>query len=626
LETSISTRISSNFLKYFILSGVVVAITFFACIQHNANEPELTSPFKNVYGNANYVGSVVCANCHVEKHESFMHTGMGLSFDSATKTKSAGKFNTLPVYDSLNNLFYRAFFKDNKMFIKEWQLGVHGDTTHQREEQIAYIIGSGQHTNSHFWMNNGYVYQAPLTWYVQEQKWGLPPGYKENNIRFDRKIDVECMSCHNSLPIMDKRAANKYIEIPKGIGCERCHGPGSIHVDEKMKGIIVDTKKQTDYTIVNPKRLPYKLQMDVCQRCHLQGNAVLKEGKNFEDFRPGMPLSSVMKVYLPTYSNDNHDFVMASHAERFQQSACFIQTNKGSLETYNPVVNFTCINCHNPHISVTETKVSQFNNTCKGCHGGTKNQLECTENVIVRQKLENNCVSCHMPKTGASDIPHVTIHDHFIRKPGNVNDIASKGKLIGISSVNGGSTDIRTQLLAYLTYYEKFDPNPLYMQKADALAKQTDMDKLNYLSVHYWYNKANYSKVLELASSKDTNKVSNHFMVYQLAQSCFNEGNYSLAAIWYQKALSLQPLNLDYLLAQAINQIELTNLRTAELQLKNIILLQNKFDKPYFYLGLIYDLQQKRGMAKQMYQKAIALNPLYTEAKKRLEMRKGGLK
>jgi len=603
---------------------VVATITFFSCNPTKAEEPVLSSPFKNVYGDANYVGSTVCANCHVEKHETFMHTGMGLSFDTATKSKSAAQFNTPAVYDSINHLYYKAFFSDNKMFVKEWQLKDNGDTNHIRQEEISYIIGSGQHTNSHFWMNNGYLYQAPLTWYVQEQKWGLPPGYKENNVRFDRKIDVECMSCHNSLPVMDKGAANKFIEIPKGIGCERCHGPGSIHVDEKMKGIIVDTKNKIDYTIVNPKRLPYKLQMDVCQRCHLQGNAVLKDGKSFEDFRPGMPLSAVMQIYLPTYSNDNHDFVMASHAERFQQSACFIQTNKGSLETYNPVVNFTCINCHNPHISVTETKIAQFNNTCKSCHGETKkhpdsHREQCTENLSVRKVVADNCVNCHMPKTGASDIPHVTIHDHFIRKPSKSKDSSSpKGNLVGLSSINGGSTDISSQLLAYLTYYEKFDANPLYMNKADALAKQTELENLSPLSVHYWYNKANYNKVLMMAKSKDTAYVNHHFMAYQLAQSCYNEGNYSLASVWYQKAVNLQPLNLDYLLAEAINQIELTNLRAAELQLKKIIALQDKFDKPYFYLGVVYDLQQKTGIAKQMYQKAIALNPLYTEAKKRL--------
>ena len=79
-----------------------------------------------------------------------------------------------------------------------------------------------------------------------------------------------------------------------------------------------------DYSIVNPSKLPIALQMDVCQRCHIQGNAVLNEGKSFSDFRPGMKLSSVMNVFMPVYKGDEDAHIMASHAERLKMSKCFI--------------------------------------------------------------------------------------------------------------------------------------------------------------------------------------------------------------------------------------------------------------------------------------------------------------
>lgn len=43
-----------------------------------------------------------------------------------------------------------------------------GDTIHKRIESVAYIIGSGQHTNSHLININGYIYQAPITFYTQK--------------------------------------------------------------------------------------------------------------------------------------------------------------------------------------------------------------------------------------------------------------------------------------------------------------------------------------------------------------------------------------------------------------------------------------------------------------------------
>ena len=56
-------------------------------------------------------------------------------------------------------------------------------------EQIDYIVGSGQHTNSHMMEVNGYFYQLPLTWYTQDGKWDLPTGFDAH--RFMRPMQIE---------------------------------------------------------------------------------------------------------------------------------------------------------------------------------------------------------------------------------------------------------------------------------------------------------------------------------------------------------------------------------------------------------------------------------------------------
>ena len=103
------------------------------------------------------------------------------------------------------------------------------------------------------------------------------------NTRFSRKIGLECMSCHNALPQFEVGSENKFSSIPGGISCERCHGPGSIHVQQKKAGILVDTANAIDYSIVNPGKLSIDLQFVICHRCHLQGNAVLKDNHSFFD-------------------------------------------------------------------------------------------------------------------------------------------------------------------------------------------------------------------------------------------------------------------------------------------------------------------------------------------------------
>jgi predicted CXXCH cytochrome family protein len=615
LAISISKRIEVA--QAAILLALLGSIIIIACNTH-ATEKVKDSPFLNVYGEADYVGSVTCENCHADKQHTFQHTGMGLSFSKATRQKSGADFSNALIYDSFSDLFYRSFWRGENMFIAEFRIQEQ-DTTHYREEKIEYIIGSGQHTNSHFWSDEGYIYQAPMTWYVQEQKWGLPPGYESNNIRFSRKIEQECMTCHNSLPIMDKASTHKYLDIPNGISCERCHGPGSIHVKEKNKGITVDVSKGADYTIVNPKRLPWKLQIDLCQRCHLQGNAVLKSGKSFADFRPGMALSEVMQVYLPKYDNDNHPFIMASHAERFQQSKCFIQSNSDNLSQYNPELNFTCISCHNPHISVKETNIGQFNSTCVGCHAEGKN-ASCSESDKMRMKVGDNCVNCHMPLKGAKDIPHVSIHDHYIRKPGKDSVVLIPGKVVGLKSINGGEKTNEMQLLAYLTYFEKFDAKEFYMDKADDLAAGFDLINYSPAVVHYWYNKQKFNEVKRIGDKIDTLTVAAHFTAYQIAQSYSNELSYTSALLWYQRAISLKSKHMEYRLARVEALLKLNQPKKALLDVNYIMTEQKKNAQAYYYYGLILVSENKPTLAMEQFKQVLRLEPDHKQAKKQLNL------
>ena len=448
-----------------------------------------TNEHKETYLNHNpdvkYVGIEICASCHEDKHSTFIHTGMGLSFDSATREKSSAIFSTQhKVYDSNSDMYYYPYWLKNKLFIKEFRLS-NQDTIHQLDVQINYIVGSGQHTNSHLFSEQGYLFQAPITFYVQEQKWDLAPGFENgNNARFSRILNSECVSCHNAMPKLTVGSDYKFTQIGKGIDCERCHGPGELHVEERKLGKGADVKKGIDPTIVNPRKLTWERQIDLCQRCHLQGLNVLKEGKKFTDFKPGMVLSDVFEIYLPQYEGENGSFDMANHSQRFQMSECFVQSNSKTL-------SFTCISCHNPHISVKQTGKEVYNAACKNCHQTKK----CTEKDAALLAAKNNCVSCHMPANSSVDIPHVSVHDHYIRKPKSKQDVQNMQKLIGLYAVNNSAPALETQIQAYLEYWEKFDKNPFYLTKAFELLAKTKNPKL---WLKYNYLTENYAKAIQL--------------------------------------------------------------------------------------------------------------------------------
>jgi lipoprotein NlpI len=608
-----------------------------------------------------YVGIETCASCHGDIYQSFTQTGMGQSLDFATPEKSLFKDGHPPLYDAHLNLYYQPFWHNGKLALLEFRLE-NGDTTHKLQLEADYVIGSGQHTNSHLIHVNGYMMQLPFTWYAQAEKLDFPPGYEGGyNSRYERKIGLECMSCHNAMPTeFQLGSENKYAQIATGIDCERCHGPGSAHVNKILSGNITDTASAIDYSIVNPKKLSPQLQFEICSRCHLQGNAVLDSGKSFFDFVPGMHLHEVMDIYLPRYSGGTHDFIMASHVDRFKLSQCF-QKSDGQ---------FVCTSCHNPHISRKITGKDVFDAACKKCHGG-KHQLDCSAPLSDRQEAGDYCNGCHMPKSGSIDIPHVTVHDHFIRKPvppieAKVDDLK---KFLGLVAVNNPNPTMRSRIRAYLQQFEKFAGAPYMLDSAETLLKKTGQPGTYFHEwVHLWYLLESYDQIAQFAQQFGLNELltqrltkksmdnAHAWSAYRIGEALQFSGKYEFAYRFYQKSTDLAPYQLEFfnklgtaaialedftsarkalefaanenpLYAEAHANLGYLNLlegefEGAEQHLKKAIQLRPDYEKALGNLGMLYLHLNKKQQARKILEKLVALNPSNFEAQKALEMSK----
>lgn len=587
---------------FFILFAII-GFTQFYC-----SNPKPHTVYLNHHDTVKYVGKMQCASCHNDIYQSFMQTGMGQSFAPATKQKSAAQFgNHKPVYDKTNNMYYYPFWVADTMYIAEFRLNGK-DTTHKRIERVDYIIGSGQHTNSHLTNINGYVYQLPLTWYAQLQKWDLPPGFEEGrNVRFNRNIALECMSCHNAMPVVEPTSNNKFISIGDGIDCERCHGPGELHVKEKLAGILVDTATQIDYTIVNPKKLSWELQVDVCQRCHLQGNAILKPGKSFTDFKPGMRLSDVVDVYMPSYTGDNSSFIMASHAQRLQMSKCFIQSNKQDANNDKAfsTLNLTCITCHNPHVSVKVTGTQIFNNACMKCH--TNGPADCSEKPELITAQQNNCVGCHMPKNGTEDIPHVTVHDHYIRKPATQQMVNGLKTFAGLYCVNNTQSNAnQTKAAAYLNYLERFEGDAAAIDSAWWWVLQLNADAQLPLKIQYHFLQKQFDKIVALSTRI---KEADAWTYYRIGQSYMHEKRFNEAEFWYNRAVNAEPFNLDFLNKLGAALVQQAQIEKAITVFNKSLNLQPKQEDALVNKGFALVRLNNFNEALACYNQALKLNP-----------------
>jgi tetratricopeptide (TPR) repeat protein len=632
---------------------LICGLLFFSCDNDTKQHSEKSNTSKkdsllylNHSDTAKYVGINTCRLCHQDIYNTFIETGMGKSFDLASKQKSAGDYHTSVIYDKIGDFHYKAFWDKDSLKFLEYRLEGK-DTIYKRLETVNYIIGSGQHTNSHIQSVNGYLNQMPMTFYTQKKQWDLPPGFEDgHNSRFMRKIGLECMSCHNSYPDFVLGSENKYNAVEKGIGCERCHGPGSIHVAERGKGTKIDTSKYIDYSIVNPAKLSIDRQFDICQRCHLQGNAVLKEGKSFYDFKPGMKLSDYMTVFLPKYKNAYDEVIMASHADRLKQSQCFIKSLEASVTSSTSVTGnklkpykdaLTCVTCHNPHVSIRETNKEVFNDACKKCHSAEikdtrhktqdglaeNSEIFCSKKGIIKT---DNCVNCHMPRSGSIDIPHVTVHDHYIRKPLSKKEKDDIKEFIGLYAVNEKNPSPIIKAKAYLNQFEKFENKYEYLDSAAYYLKdkteqellvnleplvQLNFSKNNYGQIITYVNRVTDNYLLRSVLNKVSYTNDNAWTSYRIGESFYNTGNLQRAILYFKNAVKLAPYGLDFKnkLASALAANNQTD--EAETLYKEILKEYPKHVSVLTNLGYVKLSKGDAVSAETLYKKALTIDPDY---------------
>lgn len=306
-------------------------------------------------------------------------------------------------YHALSDSHYSMAVRGEEYFQRRWQLDAAGKEINSEELRIDYVMGSGSHARSYLHRTErGMLIELPLGWYPDKGgEWGMVPGSDTIHPQTRRFISYKCMFCHNGYP--DIPAANKSPgsepvfagELPQGIDCQRCHGPGAEHVRTAGKG-----------SIVNPAKLTPERRMEVCMQCHLETTsgripAILQRlDRATFSYVPGQPFAdfAIAFDHAPGTGHDGK-FEAVSSVYRLRQSRCF-RESAGKLE---------CATCHDPHkIPRGDEAVRQYSSVCVQCHTAA-HPAGVTATAA-------DCITCHMPKRRADDAPHVIVTDHLIQR------------------------------------------------------------------------------------------------------------------------------------------------------------------------------------------------------------------
>ncbi len=357
------------------------------------------------------VGSKACAACHAEIYRKYSATGMATSSGRAGTGRFEESFGHAAFSDDASGAAYRVAKGAGgyELAFSKPASAVEGKRT------LEWFVGSGGIGRSYLFSVDGFLFQAPVSYYSSAARWDVSPGYQgRQSIDLTRGVETGCLQCHASRIRAVGGTQNRFANPPfeeGGVSCERCHGPGRLHVERQGKG-----------GIVNPAKLDPVRRDSTCAQCHLTGVARIARGPAYQ---PGAPLSNSLAIFVWADA-ESSELTATSHFEKLQQSRCK-QASGGRL---------WCGTCHDPHDPPPAAQsTAYFRGKCLGCH------------TPATCKRGEDCAACHMPKGQVRAGEHIAFTDHAIRRT-----VAARPQPAGkheLASFWKGPADERDLALAY---------------------------------------------------------------------------------------------------------------------------------------------------------------------------------
>ncbi|MEO5365687.1 MAG: hypothetical protein H7831_04930 [Magnetococcus sp. WYHC-3] len=229
-----------------------------------------------------------------------------------------------------------------------------------------------------------------------------------------KSFDKECAACHYPGFTLTKTAQGDYVAgsvndrqgewdidgdgTPNEInlGCESCHGPGSVHA-----------KSEKSASIVSPGKLSSERATTLCVQCHSRPQGSMDNDAPVDQSHKMLPPGASRNEYLRLFTKredaaDKDFWADGVHSKsHHQQGTDFIRSSKYR----NGRHLVACADCHEPHgkaeFAHQRKTDSKSEEACNKCH---EKKTDMAQHVAKTTGCtvpagEITCSACHNPRT-----------------------------------------------------------------------------------------------------------------------------------------------------------------------------------------------------------------------------------
>jgi tetratricopeptide (TPR) repeat protein len=334
---------------------------------------------------APFVGSAACAECHAEVYQ-FEQTGRhARTFFPASDLRAIKLPDHALADPSDPDVVHTLGRAGDRVALKTRVKG------QELEAFVEFVLGSGKHAHTPVGRDReGRIRELRLSFYAEIGGWDQSPGHAahpDDPAGYLGELQTRdslrrCLNCHTT-NFRSALLGTGPESADRGIGCERCHGPGGNHVAAVELGL-------SEPAIGRFKGVSESRIMALCAQCH--GT----RGRHLPSGDPAL--------------------VVRFQATTLTWSKCYRESREA----------LGCLTCHSPHRDAGDRSAAFYESRCLACHGTQAEARKArpaphapvlpvgARLTVCPVNPAGQCLNCHMrPVKGA--VPHTMFTDHQIR-------------------------------------------------------------------------------------------------------------------------------------------------------------------------------------------------------------------